>query len=1313
MSQQFHNQTNKQKNEGEVLYEEIVEVELDKYDPKELSLNKENFILPGNPRITTLIPPKRTLSNNNSTPFIYQNNKFDKEFYNQNIPNYQSNNLLCTCGLLENHFNNKRNYSSKNIRKNNSSFSLENRANINLNTIDTYRDNLSTSNYSMPICTCGLTKNYSFSNFRNPISYKLDKKNNDNKYICNCPCGINRENYQNIIPNNRRPSFESNRSQRQMIISMSTAGEEMNNLAKNINLKRINSSNKINQNKYLKIPNIGYIPHAPSYYFSSNSYVNYSNKTMPKLYPSQDNNINYICPKCQYRLNNKNLNITHKINNSLPLNLYYNFNNAQFSNGYNHQRITTDPNNNQLFINKNKQDNFIENSNEYNIISQKPYINPNINFKNEKMNSFPELNNNENINKVNIMNNLNMNFNEINNNKNLNLNEYNSNEVSNEKLNQNNKLQNKFLEGNNDLANINTDNKQNLNIYNNQYNYNDINEKQNITNNNINDIKENNLNMNYNINVNNNKNKNDNLNDNIKNENINSNEDQKENINYENFSNNENNKNLNYNENNENNENKDNNNLSNKNMNYEPNNEDKNYEEMNNKENNEEINLEKNNELKEDVMNSNENNKEINYEENNQINNINEKNYEIEYKENNIINNDNENNNQNFEINSIEKENLNLNENNFENNDKKININEKENEKIKNYENNMKENDINNNMDEMNSNNYQANFDIYENKEDNKNNEEIDNNKNNNDMNYNANISDSDNKEKENLIQNNKEISSSRNNRQIIDNQSDRKNEKKSFDNKKNKDINNYGTKENIIDSDEKGHLKSNINYENINYDKDDENLKSHESNKSKENNNFNIRQMIYSNEKLKNLDYNSSQSERVNLFGSESSNKKENQNENINKFETLNSINNKENFDSNNINNNEKGDNFEKLKIEENEEKDEEYEDKIKTILQKGDNSKINLNQKKNQKEKVKNIPRKPTDSKNNQTSYLNMAKKITGEKTKNRTNSKKRNYSQKNLKKKNNVDININNNNNIMNKTRENNSISKKDINYEYQIENKPERKLKFNPKKTKSKPLEPLFSKYEQLQGNKNIEFNKTELNYKNQKEIFPSALGIGITSYYKTKINQNKNNRLDTSSSNNTQEKKIKKYDTQSYFSYKTKVLSDNPFEGPSQYEKSQKERKNYIAKAVEKEENEFYDISYLEESIFSKKDLKEDELSQLIIYFINILYKDVDKILNNKDEFKNYNYKINRISNIIIYMKTVDQIKVMESLKRTADSRNKMEIFEKLSKEIDEINKFLKNRGYKFENIHNSKEGYSFRYKNSKILNKSMRSIKNK
>ena len=313
MSRRYKNKINKQKDEGEILYEEIIEVEVVEKDPKELAYNRENFISPENPMITRLFPPKRTLSNHNSTSIIYRNNKIAQGFYNQYIPNFQNNNLQCTCGF-ENYLNNKRHYSSKNIRKSNSLFSHENRRYLASDGENMKNKNLSISNYSMPTCTCGLTKNYSFSNFRRQTCICGLNKRENNKFICNCPCEISHENHQNRMFNNRRPSTSyepnfKNRSQKQMIINMSAAGEEMNNLAKNINLKMSNYPNIMNQNRYLKIPNNDNIPHTPSYYFDSNSYSNYNINEMPRLYHSQDNFIKSLCPRHQYLLKNKNLRI--------------------------------------------------------------------------------------------------------------------------------------------------------------------------------------------------------------------------------------------------------------------------------------------------------------------------------------------------------------------------------------------------------------------------------------------------------------------------------------------------------------------------------------------------------------------------------------------------------------------------------------------------------------------------------------------------------------------------------------------------------------------------------------------------------------------------------------------------------------------------------------------------------------------------------------------------------------------------------------------------------------------------------------------
>jgi len=337
--------------------------------------------------------------------------------------------------------------------------------------------------------------------------------------------------------------------------------------------------------------------------------------------------------------------------------------------------------------------------------------------------------------------------------------------------------------------------------------------------------------------------------------------------------------------------------------------------------------------------------------------------------------------------------------------------------------------------------------------------------------------------------------------------------------------------------------------------------------------------------------------------------------------------------------------------------------------------------------------------------------------EKPKNKMDIAKRNNSQKNIYANNVFDnnyyqINSNNNNShntSVNRSRENSSNTKREIKYEYQHQNIGEissfRAQQFDPKKRKSKPAEPLFTQYE-MTGRQNTYPSKKNNSFaKNHQKIFTIDTNDIISSYKATTYASLANNNIRMKNDEN----KFKiNYDKKNYYSYINNIRRENPFEGPSQYEKKPKQRKNYIAKQVKKGETEFYDITQFEDMIFSKVEIKENELNQLIIHFIDILYKDVDKILNNKDGFKSYNYKVNRIANMIIFMKNVDQIKIMEALKRTADSYNKMEIFKKLNNEIEEINKFRKTKGYKHEKISNSKEGYSVRYKTSRSIQNSLK-----
>ena len=245
-----------------------------------------------------------------------------------------------------------------------------------------------------------------------------------------------------------------------------------------------------------------------------------------------------------------------------------------------------------------------------------------------------------------------------------------------------------------------------------------------------------------------------------------------------------------------------------------------------------------------------------------------------------------------------------------------------------------------------------------------------------------------------------------------------------------------------------------------------------------------------------------------------------------------------------------------------------------------------------------------------------------------------------------------------------------------------------------RTVSKPQVKLFTKNDKFNS---INSNKTNYtyvyDYKNQKEIFPTLVGSDIPIIRKFEINEDK----------------YRKYSRRNEGKYNYNPMSKNPFEGPSQYERTHKERKNLIAQTVKKEENDFSEIANIEQAIYNKKSLKKEELNQLIYYFIDILYKDVDKLLNNKEGLVSYNYKINRIAKIVDFMDNIDQIKVMESLQKTADSYNKMELYERLSEEVEEIKNMRKSKLRKSDfSSGGIKEGYSFRAQIRKTLKKSIK-----
>ena len=264
-----------------------------------------------------------------------------------------------------------------------------------------------------------------------------------------------------------------------------------------------------------------------------------------------------------------------------------------------------------------------------------------------------------------------------------------------------------------------------------------------------------------------------------------------------------------------------------------------------------------------------------------------------------------------------------------------------------------------------------------------------------------------------------------------------------------------------------------------------------------------------------------------------------------------------------------------------------------------------------------------------------------------------------------------------------------------------------LLFNPKQSKRKSFRPLFTKYEVLEFNNRKRFSAipsgNESVFKKAKEIFPSKYGFEMP--YRSQLRQSnysvyssrtldKSNRKKTVSEKkrktdirNNDEASIKEFDfnaksehiiikrygRKNYYMYKSPIKSNNPFVGVSRYAKNLKQRRNLIAKAVEKEGNQFNEIISLEENIIKNRELNEKELNQLIITLTKFIYDDNDKNLENKES---YEFKINKVSNIIKFMNEENQNKIMEQLRNNAKDDYSNEIFEILKAKIDDYKEKL-------------------------------------
>ena len=293
-----------------------------------------------------------------------------------------------------------------------------------------------------------------------------------------------------------------------------------------------------------------------------------------------------------------------------------------------------------------------------------------------------------------------------------------------------------------------------------------------------------------------------------------------------------------------------------------------------------------------------------------------------------------------------------------------------------------------------------------------------------------------------------------------------------------------------------------------------------------------------------------------------------------------------------------------------------------------------------------------------------------------------------------------------------------------------------LLFNPNRGRAKSIQPLFSKYDKLQFQKRFErlsasIQPGEAIYQRAKEIFPSKYGIEMP--YRSQLRQSNysiNNMKSSNKKRLTSEKRsgeikpfdefrirgsssgslwnssigIKKYGKKNYYKYKNKKRSDNPFVGLSIYDKSTKKRKSLIAQTIKKESNEFDEIILIEGNVIKKRELDEKELTKIIDKLGKFLYEDEEKNLENKES---YEYKINKVSNMIKVMDEDKQLIVLEQLENKANDEYSKELFEKLKTKIEDY----KEKIVKYYKVEKSMEDELDRYRFSSSRQQFKKSIK--
>ena len=94
-----------------------------------------------------------------------------------------------------------------------------------------------------------------------------------------------------------------------------------------------------------------------------------------------------------------------------------------------------------------------------------------------------------------------------------------------------------------------------------------------------------------------------------------------------------------------------------------------------------------------------------------------------------------------------------------------------------------------------------------------------------------------------------------------------------------------------------------------------------------------------------------------------------------------------------------------------------------------------------------------------------------------------------------------------------------------------------------------------------------------------------------------------------------------------------------------------------------------DILIIEKNILKKRKLSEKEFNLFIIKLSKYIFEKNEQDLDNSI---NYDFKINKISNILKTMKKEEQNKVLENLKKQAKNEHSNNILKKIKQKLDEF-----------------------------------------